>query len=231
MLTEELQAQIQAVQPDLLVVKGQCGFEIMGFFRVVDNKGLLLDEFRIRINTSEDPLSIPPKIVEVGGRLPQTDDRHVNSKSGTLCYLTPEDFFLWRTQKQQNMATFLSGPLRNYFISQLFFDEMGEWPFGDRLHGTPGRIQFYADLFGTSDLVSLSMHIEKILAHNFKGHHACTCRSNKKIRDCHSDIILTQMSFPSSLIRESYDYLNDKLSNYPVLNENQKSLLVMTRAI
>lgn len=229
MLVEELQYQIQQIQPDLLVSKSSYGFEIGGIFRIIDPAGILLDEFQIYIETSADPLLNPPRVWEVGARLPQITERHINPGNGTLCYLTPEDFFLWRAQSAREFTTFLSGPLRDYFISQICFEETNEWPFGDRRHGPTGRIQFYIDLFGSSDFVFILASLQKILARKFKGHHACTCGSCKQIRHCHSNIILAQINFSDSLLKENCIFLNKSLAIHAALSYQDKQILSMTK--
>jgi hypothetical protein len=227
MTAQELQTEIQEVQPDLLVTARSGGFDIGGIFRVLDNEGILLDEFQIRMAISECPLLFPPQITETGGRLPVDVNRHVNPANGTVCYFTNEDFYLWLAQGNGKVSEFLEGPLRNYFISQLSFQQTGQWPFGERPHGNLGRLDFYLDLFGLKDAALMPHPFYQLWFQKFKGHHPCPCGSKRQIRRCHKGIIMVQKSFPKTLLGEVVPYIKIELAKREF--EKQMRLLLSRR--
>lgn len=84
-----------------------------------------------------------------------------------------------------SFASFIEGPLRNFFLSQLYFEEHGDWPFGQRKHGIDGLIEAVGRILGTKlDRAAAIRHLNSLTGGDPKGHWECVCGSGLKIRDC-----------------------------------------------
>lgn len=46
--------------------------------------------------------------------------------------------------------SYLDGPVRNYFVAQLSYEQTGKWPFGEWQHGKPGLLQAYGEVLGVT---------------------------------------------------------------------------------
>lgn len=201
MTVEDIQQQINSIQPDLTTFRVSGGFEIRGLFRLVE-AGTLLYEFSLVAFVHDSFPDAAPRIWEIGGRIPRVADRHVNPRDGTLCCFTGEDYALWRLSGG-SVRSFFEGPLRNYLLSQAWFMEKGEWPFGERPHGLAGRLDFYREIFGLSTFAGLPECLDKLRRRRFKGHHQCPCGSGKFIRRCHSRIITIERYFTDAMLQEA----------------------------
>lgn len=208
MYVDDLQLQILSSQPDLTVFDAESGFSVRGFYRITDEHGIL-DEFDLEIFVPDSFPLVWPTVKERGGRIPLEESRHANPKDGTLCFMTQEDYLLWRIKKTRNLQSFLDGPLHSCIISQIFFEQNNAWPFGDRPHGENGRLDFYQEIFGLSEIVELPTYLANLKKRKYKGHHFCTCGSRNKIRKCHSKILEAQKHFPDQFLDISITYLEN----------------------
>lgn len=155
---------------------------ITGTFPVLGADQEIIDRFRVRI---ELPSSYPrdlPIVRETGGRIPWTEDRHINP-DGTACAMMPEERYrVWPTGS--TLRDFLDGSLRNFFLGQLARERGDPWPFGEWSHGEQGFLEFvYSELETTDrDLVVRFMLVVSKDQVNFRVR--CPCRSGRLIREC-----------------------------------------------
>ncbi|WP_158586647.1 hypothetical protein [Henriciella mobilis] len=157
-----------------LVIKGRFG---------VHSDGRTLDSFPVRIHFPGNyPNGLP--IVEVlGDRVPTTPDRHINSDR-SACLYVPEEWLAHRPD--DDFSTFLSVPVRNFFLGQLYYEKHKRFPpTGERQHYGAGLIDAYADILGVSANINEIHYWLRILASDrSKGHWDCTCGSGKIVRQC-----------------------------------------------
>ncbi|MBO6690189.1 MAG: hypothetical protein JJ931_11890 [Henriciella sp.] len=157
-----------------LVIKGRFG---------VHSDGRTLDSFPVRIHFPGNyPNGLP--IVEVlGDRVPTTPDRHINSNR-SACLYVPEEWLAHRPD--DDFSTFLSVPVRNFFLGQLYYEKHKRFPpTGERQHYGAGLIDAYADILGVSANINEIHYWLRILASDrSKGHWDCTCGSGKIVRQC-----------------------------------------------
>lgn len=160
--------------------------QISGVLPINDADGIV-DGFSILITLLPDYPESLPIVREVGGRIPHHIDRHV-LQSGEACVLLPED--RWRSwPKGSSLLSFISGPLRNYFIGQALVERGEPWPFGEWRHGLNGMRDYYREVFGTDDLPAVRRYLECLASKKTKGHWDCPCNSGRRLRDCHTDLI------------------------------------------
>ena len=129
-----------------------------------------------------------PKVFEVGNRISRCADNHINF-DGSCCLTVWEHWLI--TTDDNSFVSFLKGPLYEYFISQLWFERTGEWPFGERPHGEAGLVEAYADALDIPNNKKDVTYYLKLLSLDWpKGHWLCPCGSGKRLRYCHRDEII-----------------------------------------
>tara|TARA_R110002072_G_scaffold243698_2_gene402897 strand:- start:12336 stop:13028 length:693 start_codon:yes stop_codon:yes gene_type:complete len=161
--------------------------EIAGSFPVKGESGAVLERFNIKIVLGKSFPKTLPKVWEVSGRIPREIDRHMYS-DGKACIIHPDD--RWRCFPEgSSLLDYIKGPIYNFFLSQLYWEEYGEWPFGEWKHGRVGNYEFYRDMFG----VNSNLAVHRILKELSKAESTiggrCPCYSGKKVEDCCLDKI------------------------------------------
>ena len=123
-----------------------------------------------------------PLVIERGGAIERIADRHMYA-NGTCCTCVWEE---WRAlTADTSVKAFCDGPLHNFFLSQLYFDVHGEWPFGERAHGSDGMVEAAEALLCRDlDQAAALRYLQVVSAKATKGHWLCPCGSQKKLRDC-----------------------------------------------
>lgn len=181
-------AEVENAYPELhFYIEGD-QIKMIGTLPIKDGSEVF-DRFSILIILPTDfPRSLP-NVYEIGGRIPRTADRHVNSGSGEACVLLPEE--RWRVwSRGSSLLAYFNGPLRNYFLGQAMV-ELGEpWPFGERSHGIRGLRDYYNETLGTDDPRIILKYLHCLSAKKPKGHWDCPCGSGKRLRACHMPLVL-----------------------------------------
>lgn len=157
--------------------------EVRGTFPVRASDGEELDSFRVRI---ELPAGYPedlPVVREVGGRIPWKVERHVNPADGVVCIMIPDD--RWRCfPLGARFLDYLEGPLHNYFLGQIHAENGEPWPHGEWRHGNEGLLQYYEELLGTQDSLTVWRFLYVLSKLSLKRHWQCPCGSGRKIKKC-----------------------------------------------
>ena len=93
-----------------------------------------------------------------------------------------------------------------YYFSYEYFMKYGEFPFGERPHGTLGIVQTYREVFKESDDALILKFIKYIATNNYRGHLPCPCGSGKRTRNCHGKMLLQILNKKKlkSIITEDY---------------------------
>ena len=112
---------------------------------VVAAPGGPITAFDIKMEFSDRYPRREPKVFEVGGQIPRKAERHINS-DGDCCATVWENWLV--ATQDQSFASYINGPLNEYFLGQFWFEKTGKWPFGERPHGTKGLEEAYADALG-----------------------------------------------------------------------------------
>ena len=87
------------------------------------------------------------------------------------------------------METFTKQLVIPFFAAQVYFDNTGEWPYGDYKHYEEGLIQYYQEKIHISrDNIIGSL---KVLAgkRKLERNDLCFCGSGLKYKKCHEDIV------------------------------------------
>ena len=176
---------------------------------------------RIQINRASEVISVYQEYgIEISipinsDKLPTVRDteRYIKkythlSSDKNFCLATDTDMYL-RFRNGFDLSSWMEDYVELYFVSYEYYKRYGAFPFGERAHGSNGILEFYRDYFKLSTLYQASDIIVYIANKRYKGHHLCPCGSNKKLRDCHKDEILSsiQDDFFLNLIRKDLEYI------------------------
>lgn len=184
--SRELEADVSFFQPKLSVKKYRKDFVLSGKFVVSDgaSEDGPLAEFDVAIFVPSEFPDIEPTVWETAGKLPKDIDRHTYAE--TACCTC-----VWEEWLAQNPAptfrAYLEGPVYNFFLSQLYFEEFAEWPFGERKHGIDGIVQAASNILDLQELTldAAITYMRVLSASQLKGHFDCPCGSGSKLRSCH----------------------------------------------
>lgn len=184
---DHLRSELKNEHPSLHVITVDGGYVIRGAY-AINHSGTELDRFIIEIDLRRDLISNLPLVREIGGRIPQTIDRHINP-NGSCCVCLPEDYFL-RHPGRFEILEFLNGPIRSFFVGQALVERGGAWPHGELAHGHDGREQWLKDFFKSLTSQQLRAYLEILSVAKIKGHLTCPCGSGKRLRTCHFALLL-----------------------------------------
>jgi hypothetical protein len=192
--------------PDLRIVRDQEHVGVSGTFPVMHD-GKVLARFEVEIGF---PATYPrkmPFVIETGGRIPRTADRHVFPHSGRACLQVPEE---WKLAPDRSFRRFLKVPVHNYFLGQALV-ELGEpWPFGERSHGIQGLLESYGDVVGETDPGAIVRTVQILAGREPKGHWQCPCGSGQRLRRCCGPRIRElRTTIPAEVARDILDRLQE----------------------
>lgn len=168
---------------------------VFGAIDLIDVQGALLDSYQIKIISSPDYPNRFPYVYETGGRIPINIDWHVFPDDGHCCIKAiPEEKLICK--RGLTLPSFIDGEVIPYLYNQKFREENGYF-LRERSHGQQGTIEFFQDVFNTTDLVSLAKNLLFVARGEEPNRVSkCFCGSSHKYRKCHRDTyrLLSQLS-------------------------------------
>ena len=171
-------------QPLLQVSQRNDDFIVVGPFILTDNINDAgpFDSYNVGIVVSSDYPETAPSVYELGERIPHKVDRHMFNSSA--CCVTV--FSAWKEQNSDHsFRKYLSGPIRDFFLSQSHFEETDKWPFGEYEHGDIGIAQACSEVFQmTLSPDDAKRYLKYAALDRPKGHLQCPCGSGLIIRKC-----------------------------------------------
>ncbi len=142
-------------------------------------------QFDIQCGFHKDYPKCEPIVFEVGAAIERIADRHMYT-SGVCCLCVWEEW-LAKT-RDTSFQAFCDGPLHNFFLSQVIYDQTGKWPFDERSHGAKGIAEGVASALGLElSETQANRYAQALAARELKGHWMCPCGSGQKLRDCHME--------------------------------------------
>lgn len=218
---ESVKQTIAFDQPFLSVAELDESFCISGNFVIVppegETAGGAIDQFEVSILITKNFPHREPVVFETAGRIPREIDRHCYS-IGACCTGVWEE---WLAKNEHpTIGAFLEGPVRNFFLSQMYFEIHGRWPFGERSHGNAGIFEACIEMLGIKNDHKLVLRYLRVLAGTWpKGHWQCPCGSQRQIRHCHrNELMALHAKVPPFVARQLFNKLNPKKR----LQRNQK---------
>lgn len=188
----EVEQAVTKHQPELSVSRTDSSIILEGRFLVygsdgpIDSLNGVFDSYEISAEVTGLFPAQEPVVFEIGGRIPKIVDRHVFPKDGDCCLGVWIEWLM--KAPDHHFATFLTGPMHDYFVSQTYYEAHGVWPFGERSHGKLGVLEAYGDLLGVAlDEKTISNYLQLLSRQKIRGHALCPCGSGRRLRQCHSD--------------------------------------------
>lgn len=182
----QLQRELAPGQPMLHVVTDGEGLKLRGSF-VIEHEGRELDRFAVEIDLSPMRDGELPTVKEIGGRIPWTEDRHINS-DGSACVCLPEDYFS-NHPGPFDLPLYLDGPVRSFFLGQALVERGDPWPHGEWKHGAEGMAQWAQEFLAALSAERRRAYAKVLESRELKGHVTCPCGSGLRIRACHYRLI------------------------------------------
>jgi len=160
--------------------------EIYGSLELRDDQGTLIDAYKIRVVCIPNYPSLFPYVYETGGRIPVNIDWHVYEGDGHACICAiPEEILV--CHNGITLSSFIENQVKPYFFNQKH-REMHGFFVRERSHGQFGNIEFFIDIFKTSNILSIVKGLQYIKNRVEPGRtHPCFCGSGVKYRNCHRE--------------------------------------------
>jgi len=181
--------EVEDAYPDLTFTHRGSDVVLRGHYSLHE-AGWVLDQYLVEVEPDRAVRGGLPVVREIGGRIPQSEDRHV-SHDGTACIALP-DAFWFQYPKGLSLKEFLDGPMRGYFAVQSLISrgvsdawEQGEWD-----HGEAGVLRFYQERFGNESPFVILRFLRLVATKAVRGHAPCPCGSGLRLRKCHGPVIL-----------------------------------------
>lgn len=178
--------------------------KISGVVKVnhIFNDERIIDEYNVVIQLNSYDQNKLPDVYERDGMIP----RRFNHQfiDGSLCLATIGDQKLF-FREGKALTDWYEAYVIPYFYSVSYFLEYNTYPFGDRKHGYLGILEFYKEKFDVSNLREAYLLLDFIVNGVYRGHLKCPCGSEKRLRNCHKDIVQHYMN------NEYIDILTEEL--------------------
>jgi hypothetical protein len=180
-MAQSVQLQLKEKYPDLTVSANGSQICIRGSFPLI-HEAKVLDRYQIEIEWVESNREAPV-LWETAGRIPRTEDRHIDSE-GKACPLVPEEWLI-RAPEARTLIHYLDGPVRDYFLWQSLTERGITPPQGQRSHHVAGLIESYGDMVGVKGKKAVTTCLDYLSKKKVKGHWPCYCGSGLPLRNCH----------------------------------------------
>ncbi len=131
----------------------------------------------------EYPLS-PPKVYEVGGKLPNDMDFHKNSSDESLC-LGSGLRVMSNIRRNPDISAFFESLVAPFLYSIRYKTKHGKTPYGELKHGENGLIQDYEEIFNLKGKkailgILLALSKRKRVANKL----SCPCNCKRRLGKC-----------------------------------------------
>lgn len=146
--------------------------------------------YTVKILLHEDKI---PSVKDIGHHIDVNYPHKYNNRE--LCLGTDTEIILTCTSKENfDLYLWFNKFMISYFYSYEYYNRMGEYPFGERSHGSKGILEFYMDIFNIQAHNQAHEFLKFINNQQvYRGHLLCPCGSGKRIRNCHKEAF--EMSF------------------------------------
>lgn len=161
------------------------------------------DRYEVEIQINRDYPKKVPTVRETESKIAKTFH---HNPDGTLCLeapLTVREVF----RANETLINFVDNLLVPYLYVHSYYLKHSKLPFGEHAHGAEGILEDYKKRFEISEDSSV-LRLLQILAENtYRGHHACPCRSERKLRDCHGKYLLRLIGIQFNFMKDYLEIL------------------------
>lgn len=161
-------------------------------FRATHKEWEAVDEFEVEISVPGDFPRTPPTVIETGGRIPRTEDYHINSDN-TLCLgstLALKKSLFDNPSLLGFIDEFVVGFLLNASIK---LREGGDFVTGALGHGVPGLLFDYHNRFGLESGDQVVSALELLsLKKRIANKRGCPCLCGHRLGRCRLHNVLNE---------------------------------------
>lgn len=184
-LSQHPSLRVTCIDGEKIIIEG-----IFGIYAQIQGYDLIEDSYRLRITLTKNFPNDLPKVFEIGGRIPDDDNHHINPNEKSLCLGSTLKLKLMLSQ-QPTIVYFGNQILTPFLYSISYKLKHGTFPYGELQHGEAGLIQDYEQIFGVKGkqsvmLVLKALGIRKRLANRLP----CACGCGQALRKCDFRFIL-----------------------------------------
>ena len=172
------------------------------------NDKKIYDSFRIQILFPNEYPEFYPIVFEPSHKIPKSF--HMNPNN-SLCLGTELEIGMIFYQNR-SISNFIIHLLMPYLISFIYNRDYGVFPFGERKHGSDGKLEFYKELFDITEISSIIKFLNAIKKEKLRGHQLCPCGSRKMFRNCHWSSAQKLLIIPKKLITQEIAYFQKLLN-------------------
>lgn len=172
-------------------------------FNATYNNINIQDKYSIKIVFPDDYPNTFPSVIETGNRIPKNYHKLIGDR---LCLGTPMEvscFF----NKAKSIKPLIDILVIGYLYRYSYLEKYKEEPFAERSHGVKGKLEFYSEVLGTSDVPVIIKYLKIIFRPKFGGHLLCPCGSGKQIRNCHQKNISELSNISKAIISDDLEQL------------------------
>jgi len=173
--------------PDVSIEDSKGPVHLEGLFPVRTKSGSILRQYRLLVVFPPNYPDWIPDSFMLEPSVEHIVERHIE-KNGRACLCLPHEIPSILTGEIRFEAYF-DHLLTPWLIGQAYYDEHDRWPWPTREHGKDGILQGFSDLLDIKDFNVVERYARLLIRKNpAKGHELCPCGSERKLRDCHSDL-------------------------------------------
>jgi len=158
----------------------------------------IIDDFKIKILLFKENL---PKVWELSNKIRKSYPHLYDDKRLCLATDLEQELYL----RNYTIIDWIKEYVEKYFISYIYYKRYGVFPFGEHSHGNEGIYEFIQTYYKLASLIEAKNIYEYVCKKKYRGHLECPCGSNRKIRDCHGELIRKILnSNEIEILKENY---------------------------
>lgn len=193
---------------DSFLIRGNLGFS------VTFNDKVVRDDYDVEILIPDNYPQTPPKVREIGNKIPKNKDNHIISDDETLCLGAPLAVKITFAQ-QRNLLWFVEKQVVPHLFSHSYKRDYGQPPFDNLSHGPKGLLEYYKELFATKDNIVALDFLRILSSERYDDYANCPCGSGLKIKKCHYRIL--KKARKQQRPEEFYNELRQIVNIFPYL--------------
>ncbi|WP_370979005.1 hypothetical protein [Agaribacterium sp. ZY112] len=181
---------------------------MLSFDAAPDSHELISDCFEIEVFIPSEYPEKMPLVWDAGARI-RGDFEHINS-DGSFCLAVPvEERIIF--DQSPSLLGFIDNLVVPFLYGYSYWEKNAEMPFDERSHGAKGLLEYYLDLYSSSDKVAVLKGVYGLVKVGYKPHEKCPCGSGRKVLRCHKEQskAIAKSQYKEKIAAEMYLILDD----------------------
>lgn len=184
--------------PELIYNKEDETIEGMMQIQCICKDEYINDIFEIKIKFFKNKI---PEVFEISKKIKPSYHHLYND--GKLCLATDIEQELYL--KEHDILEWIEEYVKKYFVSYIYYKRYKVFPFEEHSHGEKGIYEFLKEYFVVENIDVAKNIFEYVCTKKYRGHASCPCGSNKRLRNCHGNLILNVINGKDiEILKENY---------------------------